>query len=62
MSWNEVEGYIEDREKIKGYRNYYKNNPLQFVEDYLGTSIELKLYQKLFIKHMDKINFRMGRR
>jgi 5'(3')-deoxyribonucleotidase len=62
MSWNEVEGYIENREKIKGYRNYYKNNLLQFVEDYMGTSIKLKWHQKFFLKHMDKINFRMGRR
>lgn len=62
MNWNDIKEYIETRENIKGYRNYYKNNPLQFVEDCLGTSIKLKWHQRFFIKHIDKISFRMGRR
>jgi 5'(3')-deoxyribonucleotidase len=62
MNWNDIKEYIETRENIKGYRNYYKNNPLQFVEDCLGTSIKLKWHQRFFIKHINKISFRMGRR
>ena len=62
MNWNEVESYIKFRERFIEYRNYYDKNPLKFAEDYLGTSIKLRCYQKFFIKHMDKISFIMGRR
>ena len=62
MGWNEVKGYIECRERFREYISYYKNNPMQFVENYLGTQIKLKWHQKFFIKHMNKISFRMGRR
>ena len=62
MNWNDVKGYIESTERFREYISYYKNNPIQFVEDYLGTQIKLKWYQKFFIKHMNKISFRMGRR
>ena len=60
MGWNEVEGYIETRE---GFRTIIERvNKIQFVEDYLGTGVKLKWYQKFFLKHMNKISFRMGRR
>lgn len=62
MSWNDVDNYIECRERTREYRDYYDKNPLQFVEDYLGASVKLKWHQKFFIKHMNKISFRMGRR
>lgn len=62
MNWNEVENFIEYRERFIEYRNYYNKNPSQFIEDYLGTSIKLKWYQKFFINHMNKISFRIGRR
>lgn len=64
MNWNEVKNHIECRERTRTreYRDYYDKNPFQFVEDYLGIGIKLKWYQKFFIKHMNKISFRMGRR
>ena len=51
MDWNEVEEYIETIEGYKEYTSYYKKNPLQFVEDYLG-GVKLRPYQKAYIKGM----------
>ena len=60
MNWNEVKSHIETRE---GFRTIIERvNKIQFVEDYLGTGVKLKWYQKFFLKHMNKINFRIGRR
>ena len=60
MNWNEVKNHIETRE---GFRTIIERvNKIQFVEDYLGTGVKLKWYQKFFLKHMNKINFRMRRR
>ena len=60
MNWNEVKSHIETRE---GFRTIIERvNKIQFVEDYLGTGVKLKWYQKFFLKHMNKINFRMRRR
>ena len=60
MNWNEVKNHIETRE---GFKTIIERvNKIQFVEDYLGTSIKLKWYQKFFLKYINKINFRMGRR
>ena len=64
MNWNEVKYYIEKYESYKEYKSYYKNNPLQFVEDYLGD-IKLRSYQKAFIKGMilrDKLTREMFNR
>lgn len=43
---------IEQLEGFLGFKEYYEQNPAAFVENYLG--IELKEYQKIFLKYLGK--------